>query len=116
MNHNFDFQGCQKMHIRVAISQKGLIGLFANCCHLMLLGPKEWKHKSKVLRTHFKDFFIPGTLCLALVLSLLWHFRHFAGMAPLSPLYGRTQIATRRQVEERRKQFKAKVFGVGLQT
>ena len=62
MNHNFDFQGCQKMHIRVAISQKGLIGLFANCCHLMLLGPKEWKHKSKVLRTHFKNFFIPGTL------------------------------------------------------
>ena len=63
MNHNFDFQGCQKMHIRVAISQKGLIGLFANCCHLMLLGPKEWKHKSKVLRTHFKNFFIPGILC-----------------------------------------------------
>ena len=63
MNHNFDFQGCQKMHIRVAISQKGLIGLFANCCHLMLLGPKEWKHKSKVLRTHFKNFFNPGTLC-----------------------------------------------------
>ena len=63
MNHNFDFQGCQKMHIRVAISQKGLIGLFANWCHLMLLGPKEWKHKSKVLRTHFKNFFIPGTLC-----------------------------------------------------
>ena len=64
MNHNFDFQGCQKMHIRVAISQKGLIGLFANWCHLMLLGPKEWKHKSKVLRTHFKNFFIPGTLCV----------------------------------------------------
>ena len=71
MNHNFDFQGCQKMHIRVAISQKGLIGLFANCCHLMLLGPKEWKHKSKVLRTHFKNFFIPGTLWLGMFDSKL---------------------------------------------
>ena len=69
MNHNFDFQGCQKMHIRVAISQKGLIGLFANWCHLMLLGPKEWKHKSKVLRTHFKNFFIPGTLCVLVARS-----------------------------------------------
>ena len=72
MNHNFDFQGCQKMHIRVAISQKGLIGLFANWCHLMLLGPKEWKHKSKVLRTHFKNFFIPGTLCPLLGCIDLW--------------------------------------------
>ena len=41
-----------------------------------------------------------GKTVYSLVLSLLWHFRHFAGMAPLSPLYGGTQIATRRQVEE----------------
>ena len=41
-----------------------------------------------------------GKTVYSLVLSLLWHFRHFAGMAPLSPLYGGTQIATWRQEEE----------------
>ena len=69
MKLNFNFQGCQILAIRVAISQKGLVELFPNCCHLMLLGPKEWKHESKVLRTHFENFFNPGTLCNMLNLN-----------------------------------------------
>ena len=28
-NLNYNFQGSQKKHIRVAISQKGLVGLFS---------------------------------------------------------------------------------------
>ena len=32
----FNFQGSKKKHIRVAISQKGLVGLFSFSSHLML--------------------------------------------------------------------------------
>ena len=58
----FYFQGSQNLHIRVAISQKGLVGLFSNWCHIMLKGPKVWKQKSNVLGTQYENFFLPGFL------------------------------------------------------
>ena len=72
MNLNFTFQGCQILAIRVAISQKGLVELFSNWCHLILQSPKIWKNYPDVLGTQWENFSNPGTMCPANVLFVTY--------------------------------------------